>query len=88
MKVRCGNHGRGIKVYHETTQDVKACYATHFSSPKRQEDARMDDLPSWMTDEDPTYVRPTPSGGRTVRGWWDLPIAAGMWRADARAIER
>jgi hypothetical protein len=24
----------------------------------------------------------------TVRGWWDLPIAASMWSADANLIER
>lgn len=89
MRVRCGNHeGR---VYHDSAAQVRACYATHFSRKRITEAAREPEqpeiaLPSWLTDEDADYVRPLPSPGRQVRGWWDLPMAASMWGADAANI--
>ena len=45
-----------------------------------------DALPSWMIDEDPDYVRPAPPAGKAPRGWWDLLIVEGMWKADAAQI--
>jgi len=89
MRVRCGNHGD--KIYHDSAQAVRACYASHFSR-KRITEALTEPaepeiaLPAWMTDEDPRYVRPLPSQRRRMRGWWELPIAETMWGADAREV--
>ena len=55
---------------------------------KHPEDTEAAELPAWMTGGDADYARPLPSEGRRVRGWWDLPIAESMWRADARQVER
>lgn len=81
--VRCGNHG-GVKIYHATVADVRECYEW----TRAQKDAHTADLPSWITDEDPDFVRPAPREGRKVSGWWNLPIARTMWHADAASIER
>ena len=43
-------------------------------------------LPSWMIDEDADYVRPLPTQRIAFSGWWDLPIAATMWGADAQVL--
>jgi len=89
MRVRCGNHDS--RIYHDSAREVRECYASHFSK-KRITEALTEPaapeiaLPSWMIDEDPDYIRPMPSESRTVRGWWDLPIAATMWGADARDL--
>jgi len=85
--VRCGNHEK--RVHHDSVQAVRNCYATHFSRKTIVKNANSEnDLPGWMTNGDPNYVRPAHDNSRpTPRGWWDLPIAAGMWRADAAQIE-
>ncbi len=94
-KIRCGNHGRDFRVYHNSVAEVRACYATHISSPKRAEDAREDwsNLPCSCDSSTNPCAECAGSGRRKPNpprssGWWNLPIAASMWRADARAIER
>lgn len=82
--IRCGNHGNA-KFYHATIEDVRECFAFSRAERRRRWLGEAE-IPSWMTDEDPNFVRPT--DGKRMRGWWDLPIAASMWRADAWDIER
>ncbi len=81
--VRCGNHN-GAKFYHETAADVRECYEWTRAHAEREvsDESHLE----WMfsTAPDEGYERPARS---EVSGWWDLPIAEHMWRADAAQIE-
>lgn len=62
------------KQYNEAADRIR-------TSRERKGDAAICD--AWDAQE-----RGRQAQGRVVRGWYDLPIAAQMWGADGRDVER